>query len=194
MGYSDEHIARKRADIIECAGQLMREHGYEGVSIGQIMKATGSTHGGFYAHFDSKESLFDAVVSEQFDFVTQIKGLAEKGLPESKHLNFAIEQYLNPERIEQIGKSCTMASSAVDIAGRSKTAKRGFTNAFLQLVDEFQSRIKGRTRVKREAALASIALSVGALVLSRAMSDHDLIVELLDSASMQAKQIVSDAG
>ena len=55
MRVSREKFAENRARILEVAGELFREKGFDGIGVADIMKAAGLTHGGFYGHFDSKD-------------------------------------------------------------------------------------------------------------------------------------------
>ena len=57
MKVSREQMAENRQRILEVAGQLFREKGFDAVSVAVVMKAAGLTHGGFYGHFDSKDDL-----------------------------------------------------------------------------------------------------------------------------------------
>src|SRR5260370_17580808 len=57
MRLTQEQATENRQRIIETAGRLFRESGFNGVSVADLMKAAGFTHGGFYNHFPSKEAL-----------------------------------------------------------------------------------------------------------------------------------------
>ena len=52
-----EQAAANRENILEVAGTLFRERGFDGIGVADIMKRAGLTHGGFYGHFDSKDDL-----------------------------------------------------------------------------------------------------------------------------------------
>lgn len=186
MGYSQEHIERTRAAIIEQAGAQLRASGFDGASIGSIMQAAGLTHGGFYAHFKNKRALFDAVVAEDFDFTRQLAALADASGGDERDLAQALTAYLDPARADHIAAACTMASSVVDVARGSTAARRGFTASFGRLVEAFKMRLSGRREpVRTELALASIAMAVGALTLARAVNDDELKARLLSSARKQ---------
>src|SRR5260370_9066411 len=58
MRYSPEHKEQTRDRILKAAARRFRSRGSEGAAIGDLMKGLRLTHGGFYKHFDSKESLF----------------------------------------------------------------------------------------------------------------------------------------
>src|SRR5215472_1503245 len=63
MRYPVEETTAKHERIVNEASRLFRERGFENVSVGEVMKAAGLTHGAFYAHFDSKEELQAAAVA-----------------------------------------------------------------------------------------------------------------------------------
>src|SRR3981081_1665376 len=57
MKVSREQAAENRARVIEVAGKLFREKGFDGIGVADIMKGAGLTHGGFYGQFKSKDDL-----------------------------------------------------------------------------------------------------------------------------------------
>jgi TetR/AcrR family transcriptional repressor of nem operon len=59
MRYPAEETAERHRRILEVASVLFRERGFDGVSVGQVMKASGMTQGAFYHHFESKEALIE---------------------------------------------------------------------------------------------------------------------------------------
>src|SRR5271155_3143577 len=66
MRYPAAETAEKHERILNEAARLFRERGFSGVSVSEIMKATGLTHGPFYNHFDSKEELMAESVVHGF--------------------------------------------------------------------------------------------------------------------------------
>src|SRR3984885_2047922 len=73
MRYPAAETAEKHERILNEAARLFRERGFSGVSVSEIMKATGLTHGPFYNHFDSKEALMaDSVM---YGMQTTLDGL-----------------------------------------------------------------------------------------------------------------------
>ena len=181
MGYSQDHIDKTRAKILTAASKLMRKSGTQNASVAKVMTAAGLTHGGFYAHFDSKDALFAAVVGEQFEFEKQLEQLQDSGIANDAVLPQALQAYLNPKRTEVIGPACTMASSAVDVARAGKGARSGFTRAFKSFLNTYSRLLPGNRNTKPDA-LADIATCVGALILARAIDDSKLQRELLDAA------------
>src|SRR3954447_16349454 len=67
MRYSDTHKQETRRKVVQAAAAAVRAKGPDGVGVAEIMKEVGLTHGGFYAHFPSKEALVAAAVGEAFE-------------------------------------------------------------------------------------------------------------------------------
>src|ERR1700756_5497245 len=63
MRYPAQETAQKHDRIVREASRLFRERGFENVTVGEVMKAAGLTHGAFYAHFASKQELEKAAVA-----------------------------------------------------------------------------------------------------------------------------------
>jgi TetR/AcrR family transcriptional repressor of nem operon len=67
MRFTPQHKARTRSKILEQASHALRAQGPHAVSVATVMREAGLTHGGFYAHFDSKEALIEASVAKMFE-------------------------------------------------------------------------------------------------------------------------------
>jgi len=59
---SRKHETHQR--IVEVAARALRREGYAGVGVADVMKEAGLTHGGFYAHFDSRDALLVEAVEK----------------------------------------------------------------------------------------------------------------------------------
>ena len=57
MRYVKGHGQQTRSRIVEEASYGLRQAGVDGMSVADLMKRVGLTHGGFYAHFESREAL-----------------------------------------------------------------------------------------------------------------------------------------
>jgi|SRR5690348_4583743 TetR/AcrR family transcriptional regulator, transcriptional repressor for nem operon len=76
MPYTPEHKARTRERIVESAQRLFNRHGFNGVSIDEIMADAGLTRGGFYNHFGTKDELYAEVVTYALSSRRRRRGLA----------------------------------------------------------------------------------------------------------------------
>lgn len=116
MRYDADHKKRTRLRLLTEAAILLRESGPDGVSVATLMKRQGLTHGGFYAHFQSKEDLIEHAIDAMFDktcerFSTRTRGLA----PQEALLEY-VSYYLSPAHINRPGQGCPIPAVAGDVA------------------------------------------------------------------------------
>lgn len=57
MRVSRDKALKNREQIIKAAARLLRQHGFDGIGVADMMNAAGLTHGGFYRNFASKDDL-----------------------------------------------------------------------------------------------------------------------------------------
>src|SRR6266481_6099533 len=114
MRYSKEHKLETRARIAKKASMRLRERGAHGIGVADLMKDAGLTHGGFYAHFDSREALVIEAFSHAMDRGTERwRKLAEQTPPE-KRLATIVESYLNAAHRDDPGRSAQGRAEAGD--------------------------------------------------------------------------------
>jgi TetR/AcrR family transcriptional repressor of nem operon len=180
---SRERAAENRDRIIDVAGRLFRERGFDGIGVAGLMKAAGLTHGGFYGHVESKEDLelqacarVLARTSEQWNAVAVNAAEAP--------LDALLDNYLSGRHRDGIGNGCVYAALAADVARQENPALRhSFTEGLRSLIDVLARAVPGRTKAsRRERALARLAGMVGALILARAVDDAGLSDEILATA------------
>src|SRR5258705_13046683 len=108
MRYSREHKLETHARIVKKASVRLREKGAHGIGGGDMMKETGLTHGGFYAHFDSREALVIEAFAYAMDRGTERwRKLAEQ-TPPAKRLATIVETYLTPIHRDDPGRACAI--------------------------------------------------------------------------------------
>src|SRR2546422_11308227 len=105
MRLTQEQATENRQRIIETAGRLFRESGFNGVSVADLMKAAGFTHGGFYNHFESKEAL----AGEALDYAFRQMDSVRERMPT---LDEFITSYLSEEARNAPGSTCPAAAMA----------------------------------------------------------------------------------
>jgi TetR/AcrR family transcriptional regulator, transcriptional repressor for nem operon len=169
MRYPVEETAAKHQRIVKEASRLFRERGFENVSVGEVMKAAGLTHGAFYAHFASKEELEAAAVAYgqkvSFERVERNQAMRNKG-------SYA-DRYLSPRHRDNPGDGCTMAALGQEVARSAPELKVSFERG----LEEILSAEAG----DRKAAIFRTAALLGGVVLARAVQDPRLSDEILAS-------------
>jgi TetR/AcrR family transcriptional repressor of nem operon len=122
MRYPVEETTAKHERIIKEASRLFRERGFENISVGEVMKAAGLTHGAFYAHFDSKEALQAAAVA--YGIKVSLERMQRSNSKKSKE-TFA-DLYLSRWHRDNPGDGCTMATLAQEVARSTPELKAAF--------------------------------------------------------------------
>src|SRR5215204_3394075 len=96
--------------IVDAAARAIRRSGYSGTGVADIMKDAGLTHGGFYAHFDSREAMLaEAADRAGAESVATLERIAA-GAPPDKALQTLIRGYLSKEHLESAESGCPMAA------------------------------------------------------------------------------------
>jgi len=176
MRYPPEETAEKHARILEQASILFREHGFSGVSLSEIMKATGLTHGAFYHHFESKEDLIAKSIEDTSAKALESmrEGMA-RGEPRARYL----DGYLTVQHRDDRGNGCMMAGLAGEIA-REPAAQSAFTQHVEGMLKGLtEPGAKTKKKNARRDAIHALSSIVGALVLARAVDDLHLSEEIL---------------
>ena len=123
--YDRGHKRRTRAAIVETASQAFRGHGIERVGVGDVMARAGLTHGGFYAHFASKDALVaEACTSSLLETAGRVFGALDGTAPE-RTLSQVIRAYLSRAHRDAPATGCTIAALGGEIARRSPGTSAG---------------------------------------------------------------------
>lgn len=179
MKVSREQASQNRDRVLEVAGRLFRERGFDGIGVADLMKSAGLTHGGFYGQFGSKEELMaeacDRTFDKAADFWTQ---LAERA--QANPLAVVMQAYLSKQHRDNPGEGCVMAALGADAARQGSSLRQAVTRGTRKVLDLFTGLAPGRIKaVKRQRAVVAYASMVGALVLARAVDDEALSDEIL---------------
>src|SRR5512138_214608 len=108
MRYSKEHKQETHARIVRKASVRLREKGAHGIGVADVMKEAGLTHGGFYAHFPSREALLvEALARAGRDSAAAVARAAEarrvKGASAFRSL---VETYLSDRHLTSTETGC----------------------------------------------------------------------------------------
>jgi TetR/AcrR family transcriptional regulator, transcriptional repressor for nem operon len=180
---SREQAESHRATIMDAASRLFREHGIKGVSVAELMGAAGLTHGGFYGHFDSKDSL--AAEACRFAFersVNRWKKRVEESETPAAAREMLVDNYLSAKARGNPGNACPASCLAGDVA-REPTDSL-VHDVFVSGVEELIRILAGLQRtgdaaLDRRQALADLSAMAGALMLARATSGREISNEIL---------------
>lgn len=170
MKVSREQVAENREAILKAAGRLFRQRGFEAVSVAEITKAAGLTHGAFYGHFNSKD-----------DLIAQTLGyLLERANRETDFRSFAT-RYLSADHRDNPATGCPTAALAASTRQQTEAAREAMTSAQRSFIEMLSKKVDGKSAAaRRRAAIAKWSAMVGAITVSRAIDDPELADEILD--------------
>jgi TetR/AcrR family transcriptional repressor of nem operon len=183
MKVSREQAAENRARVIEVAGRLFRERGFDGIGVADIMRGAGLTHGGFYGQFASKDDLAVQACTQTLDrSVARWARLAAGDDP----LAAIVTSYLSQRHRDAPCNGCALSALSADAVRQPGAVRSVFTQALQSFVGVLSKLVPGTSRAaRRRKALATMAGLVGAVVLSRAVNDADLSDEILTAAAKE---------
>lgn len=180
-----------RQEILDAAARVFHERGFDGVSVAELMAAAGLTHGGFYGHFASKETLmaqaFDRAIEQSR---TRWRDLGDEEEDAGRARRRFITAYLSGGHRDRPGGGCPMAALASDVARQPDGT--GLRAAYGEAVSRWAERLTalqpqevGSKSRRRKRALTEMAALVGALVLARATRGDALSEEVLQAVRGQ---------
>jgi TetR/AcrR family transcriptional regulator, transcriptional repressor for nem operon len=180
MRYSREHKLETHARIVKKASVRLREKGAHGIGVADLMKDAGLTHGGFYAHFDSREALVIEAFAHAMDGGTEHwRKLAER-TPPDKRLATIVESYLTPLHRDDPGHGCAIPTLGAEIARESPKTRKAFAAKLEQMIDMLAEQTPDLPRkAARKQAMANIATMMGTLVLARIAGNGEFSDEVL---------------
>jgi TetR/AcrR family transcriptional repressor of nem operon len=185
MNVSREQMAENRRRILDVASRLFRDKGFDAVSVAEVMKAAGLTHGGFYGHFNSKDDLIAQTLAHT---------LAADTVGEGDFSTY-VGSYLSPRHRDNAAGGCPTASLAAAIRHQTPAARSAMTEglrAQIARVDKALTKLDQAD--SRRTAIGSWAAMVGAVILARAIDDPELSDEVLEQTRAWIDTSVKSSG
>lgn len=178
MGHSQARKQQTREQIVKTAAKRFRESGVEGVSIANLMKEAGLTHGGFYKHFESRDDL----VTEALACALAASGQRKQSAQEQSFERF-VHSYLSTKHRDAVGDGCAMAALVNDVARSRDDARTLYTEHLSQTLDKVGGLIGGEDAQARAKAIVIFSALSGALGIARALNDEALSAQVLAQVS-----------
>jgi TetR/AcrR family transcriptional regulator, transcriptional repressor for nem operon len=178
--YEKGHKADTHKRVVEIAARRFRSDGIDGVGVASLMADAGLTHGGFYAHFASKEALVkEALIAALASSSVFARDAAGEAAP--LDLRAYIGSYLSPAHRDAAATGCALAALAPEIARRPRATRNAFGKTARRLVERIVSGLPegGAPDQRLAAAYGVFAQLMGALQLARVVPDKDLSDEVL---------------
>lgn len=178
---SSKEATRDR--IVDAAARAIRRSGYNGTGVADIMKAAGLTHGGFYAHFDSREAMLaEAADRAGRDAVVLMERVAAS-VPPQQALQAMARAYLSETHVKSIETGCATAALGSEMPRQAPDVRRAATRRIKEMIDLVARHSPDWGQAgAHEHALVAVSTMVGALVLARAVDDARLSDALREAA------------
>lgn len=157
MPWSKQHKRETRERIVQAAADAFRERGIDGVGVADIMKRAGLTHGGFYAHFKSKDDLVKAAFEQMSREIAVTVGATDY---------LAERHMLHPER------GCPLPTVGTELVRSGARMRRSVAGEIGARLTRIAERL-GKRRDKEIDAAGAFACMVGGIVIARALPENE---------------------
>ena len=182
MRYSKEHKQETHARIVRKASVRLREKGAHGIGVADLMKEAGLTHGGFYAHFDSREALVIEAFNYAMDRSMEHWRKTAAQIAPDKRLSNIVDSYLTAQHRDDPGRGCAVPTLGAEIARESLKTRKAFAVKLEEMIDMIADQIPDVPRkVARKQAAATLATMMGTLVLSRIAGNGEFSEDILSA-------------
>lgn len=182
MRYEQDHRRQTHDRIVESASYGLRQTGARGLSVVDLMKLAGLTHGGFYNHFNSRAALVSEAIAFAMDQMTaRWRKLAQKKA-NGRRFEALIADYLSRRHRDDPRRGCPLPTLAVDVVRSSSSEQHAFAAKLEEMIDVFVELLPDEPpRQARRIATGAIATMVGTIVLSRAVGAGKFSDRILDA-------------
>ncbi|MFC0243610.1 TetR/AcrR family transcriptional regulator [Rhodopseudomonas telluris] len=182
MRYSKEHKLETHARIVQKASVRLREKGAHGVGVADLMKEAGLTHGGFYAHFASREQLLIEAFAYAMDRSTDRWRKLAADTPREQRLALIVDNYLSATHRDDPGRGCAVPALGAEIARESPKTRKAFAAKLDEMIDAIASEyVEAPPKTARKQAMATLATLMGTLLLARIAGTGELSDTILQA-------------
>jgi TetR/AcrR family transcriptional regulator, transcriptional repressor for nem operon len=183
MRYGPDHSEKTKSRVVKIAAAQMRKRGPDNVGVADVMSRAGLTHGGFYAHFNSKDDLIAAAIGRMFEESRARFREWTQGKDQPGALRSYINAYVSKAHRDKPENGCAIAALSSDIGRQGTKARAAYDAGVLGLAGAIATLLPIEDDVKRRAlALSMLSEMTGAVAAARAVSDPALSEEILSSA------------
>ncbi|MCP3711128.1 TetR/AcrR family transcriptional regulator [Paraburkholderia sp. CNPSo 3274] len=178
---SRKEITHER--IVEVAARAIRRSGYDGTGVADIMKEAGLTHGGFYAHFPSREVLLAEAADRAGAEAVALSEQIAASVPQEQALPSMVRAYLSKEHRDAVETGCPVSALGSEMPRQAPVVRRAATRRIKEMIDVVARQLPDWGQPgAHEQALLTVATMVGTMVLARAVDDPKLSDSLLEAA------------
>jgi len=183
MRYADDHKQATRAKVLKAASRVIRQNGPDRVAVAGIMAEVGLTHGGFYAHFASKDDLLVQAIGQMFLEARDNFAAIAGDRPPLEALKSYFDFYLSTNHRDRRDSGCPLPALAADLPRLPVRSREFYGQGVARLTDLLARQMEAAGRPDPDALASSVlAELVGAVALARAVSDRPQSDAILKAA------------
>jgi TetR/AcrR family transcriptional regulator, transcriptional repressor for nem operon len=181
--YSSDRKKMTHQRIVETAARAIRRSGYSGTGVADIMKEAGLTHGGFYAHFASRDEMLAEAANHAGAETIAIAEQVFANAPNEQHLWALMNSYLSSEHTANIERGCSFAALGSEMHRQAPEVRAASTRRIKEMISLIEGKLANKTQLNtHEEALLIVSTMVGTLMLARAVDDPELSVAFRQAA------------
>lgn len=177
MRYSADHKAQTHERIVKEAAARFRRDGIGATGLQPLMKALGLTHGGFYAHFKSKDELVEIALRAATE---EMGALVADKFNQDKPLEGFIDMYLSDAHRDHPERGCPLPTMAAELGQRGQPSPS--VDSAVQHRAGLIAQALGNSKEAQAQSLVMLSTLIGALVLSRSVEDQEFAARILTTA------------
>ncbi len=177
MRYSADHKAQTHERIVKEAAARFRRDGIGATGLQPLMKALGLTHGGFYAHFKSKDELVEIALRSATE---EMGALVADKFNQDKPLEGFIDMYLSDAHRDHPERGCPLPTMAAELGQRGQPSPS--VDSAVQHRAGLMAQALGNSKEAQAQSLVMLSTLIGALVLSRSVEDQEFAARILTTA------------
>ena len=172
MKVSREQMAANRERVLNEAARLFRERGFDAVTVSDVMKAAGLTHGAFYGHFKSKDDLIAQTITHAMAPSSESKTGGDVAA--------WLDAYLSPRHRDHAADGCPTAGLAGFLCQQTPEARAAMASGLKGQIERLAAIMPGKDEsARRQAAIGGWSAMVGAVIMARAVEDPAFSDEIL---------------
>lgn len=182
MRYSKDHKTETHARIVKNASVRLREKGAASLGVAELMKEAGLTHGGFYAHFSSRDALIGEAFVHAMEQASRRWRKRAEAAPQGKELAAIVNGYLTPAHRDDVGNGCALPALGAEVSRASPKTRKAVVGQLEEMIDVIAGQMAApTTKAARRDAIAALATMMGTLLLARMAGSGELSDEVLSA-------------
>jgi TetR/AcrR family transcriptional regulator, transcriptional repressor for nem operon len=174
---AEKHTSHRR--IVKAAAAQIRRDGVAAVTVSELMREAGLTHGGFYRHFGSREDLIDEAIDTALTDGSR-QAETRESLDPGAELAQIIDGYVSKAHRDNPQVGCAVAALPADVSRSGSRSRQAYSRQVRRYVDRLAGLIRqAEPDTKRDEAILTLSALVGAVAMARAVDDQELSDEIL---------------